>query len=349
MSDNMRKTIGVLGNSLGDKSKPWYRLFFWLHDRFKVSPMDSLLVAVIVLAGFLFCGFDAIVISNLIGFWYPFHVLAALIAVPWPADGSFMEKIRKADMVEQCSYWLIFAGVLSVEYFTGSVLRLVPFYFIAKTAFLVWCFSWSGSTVVRAYFTERLKNVAGLKARLPNGYPLKIVNTIGDLVDLLFFWAHKRIGKHPIDSLTVAAMACAALLSCRFDLIDFGNLIGFSYPCHVTIAMTAVPWPADGSDKAKIRKAETIELVSYWLIFVGVLLIENVAGFLLRPIPFYSLIKIGFLVWCFLWSGSAVVRARVLESFEDVVSTNTHVTHTTTTTGDRGVSKMDFSSPLEID
>lgn len=329
MSNKMKKIIGLLGDTMGDQSKPWYKLFFWAHDRFRVNPIDSSLVAATVLAAFLICGFDGMVVSNLIGFWYPFHVTVALMAVPWPAAGTYMVKIRKADMVEQLSYWLIFAGVLSVECLVGSLLRLIPLYLLVKTGFLVWCFSWNGSAVVCAYITERLRDVAGLKARLPNGYPLKVIDTIGGLVSdrskpwyQLYFWAHKRYEVNPIDSLTVAALVWAALLSCGFDLIRLGSLIGFSYPCHVTVAMLAVPWPADGSDMAKIRRADTVELVSYWLIFDGILFVENVVGFLLRPIPLYSLIKTGFIVWCLSWKGSAVIRAHVLERFNNVIHTN---------------------------
>lgn len=147
---NIKMTIvnDALQDLLIDRSKPWYDAFHWAWNRYGIRPLDSLLAAAIALAVLLSFGFGTTIVGVLIGVWYPLRRSLALIAAPRPAE---------TDAVELLSYWQIFTGVLFMDKYIGFLLRAIPFYFLVKTVFLVWCLSSGGSTAVVAKIVKRIK------------------------------------------------------------------------------------------------------------------------------------------------------------------------------------------------
>ena len=66
------------------------------------------------------------------------------------------------------------------------------------------------------------------------------------------------------------------------------DLIAYLYPAYASVR-------AIESDKTE----DDTQWLTYWLVFSLFKLIEGVADSLLQYIPFYSILKIVFLVWCF--------------------------------------------------
>lgn len=66
------------------------------------------------------------------------------------------------------------------------------------------------------------------------------------------------------------------------------DMIGFIYPMYMSIKAIESEEKADDS-----------QWLTYWLIFTLFKIVEGVADFILSTIPFYFIIKGGFLVWCY--------------------------------------------------
>ncbi len=75
-------------------------------------------------------------------------------------------------------------------------------------------------------------------------------------------------------------------------LLGFGSfiidLIGFVYPLYCSIR-------AIESDD----KDDDVQWLTYWLIFGAFKLFEAITDFLISFIPFYFIIKVLFLIWCY--------------------------------------------------
>jgi len=76
---------------------------------------------------FIFLNIGAPLLSNLVGFIYP-------------AYESFkaIESTGTQDDTQWLTYWVVFASFQIVEYFSRTILYWFPFYFLFKTAFVVW-------------------------------------------------------------------------------------------------------------------------------------------------------------------------------------------------------------------
>ncbi|XP_018010521.1 receptor expression-enhancing protein 5 isoform X2 [Hyalella azteca] len=92
------------------------------------------------LAVYLIFGHLAQLISNLVGFLYPAY-----------CSVKALESSTKADDTKWLTYWVVFATFSLIDTFSGFILSWLPFYWLAKVLFLVWCFSssdFNGSTVI---------------------------------------------------------------------------------------------------------------------------------------------------------------------------------------------------------
>jgi len=76
---------------------------------------------------FIFFNLGAPFLSNLIGFVYPAY--ESLRAI---------ESTGTHDDTQWLTYWVVFAAFNVVEYFSGLITYWFPFYFLFKTAFIVW-------------------------------------------------------------------------------------------------------------------------------------------------------------------------------------------------------------------
>jgi len=76
---------------------------------------------------FIFFNIGAPLLSNLVGFIYPAY--ESLKAI---------ESTGTADDTQWLTYWVVFATFNVVEYFSGAITYWFPFYFLFKTAFVLW-------------------------------------------------------------------------------------------------------------------------------------------------------------------------------------------------------------------
>merc|ERR1711872_393806 len=73
-------------------------------------------------------GFGAQLLANIVGFVYPAY-----------CSIKALESSVKNDDTQWLTYWVVFAAFSVVEYFADFIAGWVPFYWLSKCLFLVWC------------------------------------------------------------------------------------------------------------------------------------------------------------------------------------------------------------------
>lgn len=135
-ADEMKEVIDVIEGELQNLSVPFSGLLNWTENRFGTRRIVLLLSLLLIVSFFcLILGYGAAVVSNAIGFAYPAHATIELMERPpyLPSTGK--------TTVKWYTFWMMFVAVLIVESHLAFVLLLVPFYYLLKTAFLIWCFA----------------------------------------------------------------------------------------------------------------------------------------------------------------------------------------------------------------
>jgi len=73
-------------------------------------------------------GWGAQLVANTVGFLYPAY-----------CSIKALESAAKADDTQWLTYWVVFAAFSVIEYFADFIAGWVPFYWLSKCLFLVWC------------------------------------------------------------------------------------------------------------------------------------------------------------------------------------------------------------------
>lgn len=112
------------------------------------------------------------------------------------------------------------------------------------------------------------------------------------------------------------------------NAIVLSNAIGLIYPAQATLSLMIWPpkWqsytPAAAAVEAQNKK------FTYWLTFCGVLIVEQVFGFVLFLFPWYLLLRTLFFIWCFTPirdNGAAYIYAKLVHKIIEVnIRTNYH-------------------------
>ncbi|KAH8322511.1 hypothetical protein KR074_000401 [Drosophila pseudoananassae] len=145
-----------LGQSLRDTSKPWTSAFEKVEERTGVDRVNVFLGAVGICALYLVFGSGAHLLCNIIGVLYPAYISIHAI-----------ESSTKQDDTKWLIYWVTFGIFTIIEYFSGLLTAIIPFYWLLKCAFLIWCMlptEQNGSTIiyaklVRPYFLKHHESV----------------------------------------------------------------------------------------------------------------------------------------------------------------------------------------------
>jgi len=113
-------------------------VFVDLEKRTQVKKVYLAAGVVSLLVLWLMFGFGAQLLCNGIGFVYPAYCSVKAI-----------ESKNKDDDVQWLMYWVVFAVFSIAEFFSDFLVGWVPFYWLAKCLFLVWCMSpLNGSTLI---------------------------------------------------------------------------------------------------------------------------------------------------------------------------------------------------------
>jgi len=105
------------------------------------------------------------------------------------------------------------------------------------------------------------------------------------------------------------------------DAMVLSNAIGLIYPAQATLSLMISPpkWqsyaPAAAAAEAQNKK------FTYWLTFCGVLIVEQVFGFVLFLFPWYVLLRTLFLICCFTPirdNGAAFIYAKIIHKIFEV-------------------------------
>ncbi|XP_037716822.1 receptor expression-enhancing protein 5 isoform X1 [Drosophila subpulchrella] len=145
-----------VSRALRDASKPWTKAFDTVEEKTGVDRVNIFIGAAGFCALYLIFGYGAQLLCNIIGVLYPAYISIHAI-----------ESSSKQDDTKWLIYWVTFGIFTVIEFFSGLLTSVIPFYWLLKCAFLIWCMlptEQNGSTIiyaklVRPYFLKHHESV----------------------------------------------------------------------------------------------------------------------------------------------------------------------------------------------
>jgi len=119
-----KKSIDQLDESLSK-----FAVLGTLEEKTGVKRSYIVLGFVAFFFAFVLFGFGAGPLCNLVGFAYPLY-----------ASFKALQSSDKTDDTQWLTYWMVYGFFEMVESFTDFFLFWIPFYYLFKILFLLWCF-----------------------------------------------------------------------------------------------------------------------------------------------------------------------------------------------------------------
>merc|ERR1712130_1007293 len=105
-------------------------------------------------------GFGAQLLANTVGFLYPAY-----------CSIKALESSVKNDDTQWLTYWVVFAFFSVVEYFADFIAGWVPFYWLSKCLFLVWCMAPIEANGANVIYSKVILSSWSIRATLTKHLP----------------------------------------------------------------------------------------------------------------------------------------------------------------------------------
>jgi len=128
MAQKFDEIKNSLNDSLHDDTKPWKSPLDLLEQKTGVSRVYIVIGVTVSCVLYLIFGYAAQLLCNAISVAYPAYISIRAI-----------ESSCKIDDTKWLTYWVLYATFSVIEFFSLFLTNFIPFYFLLKCIFFIWC------------------------------------------------------------------------------------------------------------------------------------------------------------------------------------------------------------------